>query len=70
MMMETNQLKKPRFKPLSVECIDAYEIEAKLKSSKRKEDKEIWNYIQRLKEAFFRQQEITKMAINKLNAIK
>lgn len=50
---------------ITAKSIDVYGIEARL----RKDDKETWNYIKKLKEALTKQQELTGIAIGKIREL-
>ena len=54
---------------MQVKSIDVYGIEARLRKSKIKEDKEVLHYINQLKEALARQQELTGHAISKIKEL-
>lgn len=50
---------------ITAKSIDVYRIEARL----RKDDKETWNYINKLKESLAKQQELTGIAIGKIREL-
>ena len=54
---------------IRVKSIDVYGIEDRLRKSKSKEDKEVWQYIKSLKEAYQRQQDLTKLAMKKIREL-
>lgn len=50
----------------TVKSIYVYSIEDRLRKSNVKEDKDTWQYIKKLKEAYERQGELTKKAMRKI----